>query len=336
MIPPPESPLVSIIVPTYNRGEYLRQAVESVLAQTYGNLELIVVDDGSTDATPQYLDSLSDSRVRVVRRAQRSNAAVARNTGLAAARGEFLAFLDSDDLWFPEKLASQMRRLRESPEARWCYTLFSVIDGDGNDIPTLAGGPWLPLEGWLVEEVVRAEVLAPLPTLVAEHALVHEIGGFDDELVFGEDLDLRLRLAARSTAAAVPEVLCKIREHSGRSTYLDHSVHLWWAKVFEKFLREQSPSRRLRRTCRAECAFHLGYLADRYSAAGSHRRAFSLLVKAHRWWAADPRVWQFTAKITARFLLPDLLIGWHRKRRAMPAPGTRARPGPHGTESNRP
>lgn len=331
-----ECPLVSVIIPTYNRGEYLRRAVDSVLAQTYGNLELIVVDDGSTDETPRYLSSLSDSRVRVVTRGERSNAARARNAGLAVAEGEFVAFLDSDDLWLPTKLELQMRRLRERPEARWCYTLFSIIDGAGNDIPTLAGGPWLPLEGWLVEQIVRAEVLALVQTLVAEHSLVREIGGFDDDLVFGQDLDLRLRLAARSPAAAVPEVLCKIREHPGRSTYLDQEVHLWWSRVFAKFLREASPSGRLRRICKAECAFHLGYLADRHSAAGSHRRAFSTLLEAHRWWAADPRVWRFTAKIAARFLLPASLINRYRERSTESGrenqPGQQG-PGPAAKES---
>ena len=105
-------PLVSIVVPTYNRLAYLRQAVQSVFDQTYRQWELIVVDDGSTDGTAAYVASLG-GRVRALTLPRRGGAARARNAGVGAARGAYVAFLDSDDLWLPEKLAIQMAGLRE-------------------------------------------------------------------------------------------------------------------------------------------------------------------------------------------------------------------------------
>ncbi len=101
-----ELPLVSICIPTYNRAALVQEAVASVLAQTWREFELIVVDDGSTDDTTEALAAYA-SRIRLIRRESRGGVSAARNTGIAAARGEWLAFLDSDDLWRPEKLARQ-------------------------------------------------------------------------------------------------------------------------------------------------------------------------------------------------------------------------------------
>ena len=112
---------VSVIIPTYNRAALVKEAVASVLAQTWREFELIVVDDGSTDDTPEALAPYA-SRIRLLRRENRGGVSAARNAGMAAARGEWLAFLDSDDLWLPEKLARQMAYLAAHPDAAWCQT----------------------------------------------------------------------------------------------------------------------------------------------------------------------------------------------------------------------
>ena len=109
-------PLVSIILPTYNREVLLRRALESVLAQTYDLWELLVVDDGSTDGTRAYLQTLTDTRVRAILREHCGNAGAVRNAGCRTARGSYLAFLDSDDQWLPEKLALQIADLHAHPE----------------------------------------------------------------------------------------------------------------------------------------------------------------------------------------------------------------------------
>jgi glycosyltransferase involved in cell wall biosynthesis len=112
---PDTAPSVSVVIPTYNCESYLRQAVQSVFDQTYTNWEAIVIDDGSTDGTASYLDSVAGDRVRVLNHAHCGNPARLRNVGIAAARGAHIAFLDSDDVWFPQKLKAQLEHLLAPP-----------------------------------------------------------------------------------------------------------------------------------------------------------------------------------------------------------------------------
>src|ERR1041384_7078965 len=106
-------PLVSVVIPTFNRARYLREAIDSVLNQTYPYWELIIVDDGSTDETQSTLETLADARVHVLRRPHEGNVARARNVGLEQAQGRYVAFLDSDDRWMPSKLQFQVADLAE-------------------------------------------------------------------------------------------------------------------------------------------------------------------------------------------------------------------------------
>src|SRR4051812_24472999 len=114
--------LVSIIIPTYNRAAYLGAAIASVRAQTFADWELIVVDDGSTDETAAMLDELSDPRIRVLRIGHSGSESITRNAGLRLAEGEWVAFLDSDDLWVPEKLERQLAQMVAQPACQWSYT----------------------------------------------------------------------------------------------------------------------------------------------------------------------------------------------------------------------
>src|SRR5687767_7703512 len=112
----PTGPLVSILIPTYNRLDYLREAVGSVLRQTYENWELIIVDDGSTDDTRAWVLSLAEPRIRLITIPHSGNLGLVRNRGIAEARGELIAFLDSDDAFEPHKLAAQTAALATHPE----------------------------------------------------------------------------------------------------------------------------------------------------------------------------------------------------------------------------
>jgi glycosyltransferase involved in cell wall biosynthesis len=114
--------LVSVVLPTFNRGYCLERAIRSVLGQTYPDWELIVVDDGSTDDTQAVLESFKDPRIRVFRHSVNRGVAAARNTGLAAARGEFIAFLDSDDEWRPDKLTKQLDVMTRAPTRQLAFT----------------------------------------------------------------------------------------------------------------------------------------------------------------------------------------------------------------------
>jgi glycosyltransferase involved in cell wall biosynthesis len=194
-------PLVSVIIPTYNRAGMVREAVASVETQTFRNFEILVVDDGSTDASPGVLASLKG--VRVLRHDCRRGVAAARNLGAVAARGEWLAFLDSDDLWLPEKLARQMAYLKERPGLLLCQTDETwVRDAVRVNKPAshrkVGGGIFLPsLERCMVS-----------PSAVVLHRrLLADHGGFDEDLPAAEDYDLWLRLAWRYEVGLVDEPL---------------------------------------------------------------------------------------------------------------------------------
>jgi glycosyltransferase involved in cell wall biosynthesis len=124
------SPFVSIVIPTYNRARLLRRAVQSILNQTYQNFEIIIVDDCSNDNTENVVKSFPDERIRYIRHEKNKGAVVARNGGIKAARGEYIAFQDSDDEWLPEKLEKQMKAFENGPpNLGVVYTSFWLIDG---------------------------------------------------------------------------------------------------------------------------------------------------------------------------------------------------------------
>ena len=197
-----QDPLVSVIIPTYNRAAWVAEAVVSVLAQTYRNLELIVVDDGSTDATLEALARFF-GQIKLLRQPQSQGVSAARNLGATVARGKWLAFLDSDDLWRPEKLARQINYLREHPGLRLCQTEeIWVRNGVRVNPPDthrkVAGDIFLPsLERCLVSP----------SAVIMQRWLFEEMGGFDEALPAAEDYDLWLRISWRYPVGLVPEPL---------------------------------------------------------------------------------------------------------------------------------
>ncbi len=204
---------VSVIIPTYNRAGLVQEAVASVLAQTWRDFEVLVVDDGSTDGTFEALAPYA-SRLRLLRRESRGGVSAARNTGIAAAQGEWLAFLDSDDLWRPEKLARQLAYLAEHPDLLLCQTEETwVRRGLRVNQPLThrkVGGRifFASLERCLVS-----------PSAVILHRrLLEEHGGFDEDLPAAEDYDLWLRLAWRYEVGLLPEPL--IIKRGGRADQL--------------------------------------------------------------------------------------------------------------------
>lgn len=122
-----DRPLTSVIIPTYNRARDLKEAVNSVLRQTYQNMEIIVVDDGSTDETHELMNSFTDQRIKYIKKKNERHPGKTRNVGLQAARGEYIAFLDDDDLWLPEKLEIQMAEMRKQPQYAWSYTHYKIF-----------------------------------------------------------------------------------------------------------------------------------------------------------------------------------------------------------------
>jgi glycosyltransferase involved in cell wall biosynthesis len=197
---------VSVIIPSYNYARYLGEAIDSALGQTLPPLEVIVVDDGSTDDTPDVLAKYGD-RIRVLRQ-KNAGVAVARNSGIAAARGEYVAFLDADDVWLPRKLELQMARFDGSIGLVHCGVEF----GSAIQLPRV--------EGDVADALLLLEpdvIHAPGSTVVVPKRVAEEVGGFDPSLPASEDWDFIYRVATRTRVAAVPEPLVHYRKHgSGR------------------------------------------------------------------------------------------------------------------------
>ncbi|HXJ78360.1 MAG TPA: glycosyltransferase family A protein [Candidatus Methylomirabilis sp.] len=196
-------PGVSVIVPAYNRERYLGAALESALGQDHQPLEIIVVDDGSTDGTARVARSFTG-----VRYLYQSNqgAASARNAGIAASRGEHLAFLDSDDVWAPEKLRLQVDALRQHPGVGYCLTRLQNFLEPGCPVPSWIGP----------EQFSRAEFGIGTCTLMARREVFDRVGGFDPQYRWASDKDWFFRAKdARIALAILPEVLVHRRIHDG-------------------------------------------------------------------------------------------------------------------------
>jgi glycosyltransferase involved in cell wall biosynthesis len=217
-------------MPAYNREKYLAAAIESVIAQTFRDWELVIVDDGSTDRTASIareFERKHSERIHVL--AQRNGGVtVARNTAIRAAGGTHFAFLDSDDLWPPTKLARQAALFAERPDLAFAYSGYLLIDGAGRPVREVRPDPRfqgrIPDLLWLEDnEIVGA-------TLMVRREELFEVGLFDERLKGSENLDLRLKLARLGPVAFVDEVLYKYRRH-------DDSLTSQGGLMSEQFLR---------------------------------------------------------------------------------------------------
>ncbi len=193
MTPNPRKPLVSIILPTYNRGHLLRRAIESVLHQTYENFELIVVDDASVDDTEDVLTSIRDSRLKFIRHDVNRGGGGARNTGIQAARGELIAFQDSDDEWLPSKLELQVGVLEGAPaKVGVVYSGFWCVDeGKRSYLPSAKIST---RSGYIHNGLLRKNFVTT-PSILTRKECLLRVGLFDESLPRLQDWDLVIRLS---------------------------------------------------------------------------------------------------------------------------------------------
>ena len=201
------APTVSVVIPTYNRVGLLADALDSVAAQTFTDYEIIVVDDGSQDATRDYVTS-RPLRIRYQWQSHQGVSA-ARNHAVRMARAELVAFLDSDDMWEPLFLERTVQWLREHPEAGVVFTDFVSTDPRGGLLRGHRKRPW----GGDITPRLFASTFIATSALVARTAVVREAGGFDTRLTHNEDLDLWLRLSLRHRFGLILEPLCRRRCH---------------------------------------------------------------------------------------------------------------------------
>jgi len=210
-------PLVSVIIPTYNRKAMLRDAVASVLAQSYRDFELIVVDDGSTDGTADDLRAHRGARVRVIVQPH-GGVAAARNSGVRRSRGEYIAFLDSDDLWLPPKLERQMNFMRMSAERQIAQTEEIWIR---NGVRVNPMKKHRKRSGDVFRASLELCLVSPSAVLMTRE-LFQTVGGFDESLPVCEDYDLWLRIARSHHIDLLAEPL--VVKRGGHADQLSHST----------------------------------------------------------------------------------------------------------------
>jgi glycosyltransferase involved in cell wall biosynthesis len=195
-------PIISVIIPVYNSEKTIKSTVDSVLNQTFKNFELIVINDGSTDSTLEIISQINDHRLKVFS-FENAGGNVSRNRGIKQAIGEFVSFLDADDIWTPDKLASQFKALQGNADAKVAYSWTDYIDENGK---FLVSGNHINVNGDVYERLLVSNFLENGSNpLIYREALV-ELGGFDESLKAAQDWDMWLRLAAKYSFTCVPAV----------------------------------------------------------------------------------------------------------------------------------
>lgn len=239
---------VSVIIPTYNYGRFIAEAIESVLEQAYPASEIIVVDDGSTDDTEIVVAKFGE-KVQYIKQAN-GGVCAARNNGFAKSTGDIIAFLDADDTWMPEKIEKQVAKFAEDAEIGLVHCGTREFDSASGETRALQiEGK----EGWVANEHIlfdKPVINFSSSVLMISRKAIDDVGGFDTRLKNGEDWEFCLRVARKYKVGFVPEALVNYRNH-GLNAHLDikemeRSTKIAWEKAFdttdEKVLRLRSKS----------------------------------------------------------------------------------------------
>ena len=299
---------VSVVIPTHNRTAWLELTIRSVLRQHHSDLETIVVDDGSTDDTPELLSRMADPRVRVIRHDSSQGVAASRNHGAAEARGEWIGFVDDDDVWAPDKLASQLDAV-DAAGRTWVYAGVVHVD----DHTRLIGGrPPLPPDA--VARLVRHYNVVPGggSNVIVQRDAFQRAGPFDVRLKNTEDWEMWIRLNEQGPPAWVPRPLVGKREHA-RMASLDVTAIFEGVSLIERrhetnvdrgVLHRWIAEVSLRNGQRLEAIKHMAIAAVRGQAPGVSRDAATIIRRrlhldrpptatpaAHAEWAEEARAW---------------------------------------------
>lgn len=207
-------PLVSVVIPTYNRGRVIGRAIESVLRQTFSDFELIIVDDGSTDNSCEIVGLYDDSRIRLIRNTQNRGANFCRNIGIKESKGKYIAFQDSDDEWTTDKLEVHIRYMQEN-NLKASFGPYRVLETSRvvpNDFQQYVNNDGL------VREVLKRYNIVGTPTLVIEKCIVNDVGMFDEQLPRMQDYDYAIRIAKKYDIGCCPHILLNVHTDEYRIT----------------------------------------------------------------------------------------------------------------------
>jgi len=238
---------------TYNRAGLIARAVRSVLSQTRGDFEFLIVDDASADGTWDYLQTLPDGRVRCFRHAENLGLAAARNTALEHARGRFVSFIDDDDEWLPRKLEKQLPKMEAAPGAvglNYCW--MDYFDARGRLVHEVHPR-W---EGEVFDKVIDRQRLGGSPTWLARRSAAEEAGRFDASLRRGVDGDFLRRLCLRYRVECLPEVLVKVHTGHGHRRLSEDDPGGIRAHIYSQELKLVKFRKQLERLPKQRSAIH--------------------------------------------------------------------------------
>ncbi len=307
-----QAPEVSVILAAFNRVKYLQEAIASVLAQTHTDWELIVADDGSDDETRTFLKSLRDARITTLWLPHSGNPGAVRNRAIQRARGIYLAFLDSDDVWTSRKLAIQLALMKSRRDRRWSYARNRIVDGHGNPVSDADLPPWVPHEGFILEPLLKLEAHVSTPSVMAERDLVTEVGGYDEEQRYAEDYDLWLRLAMSSEVSVSDERLVRVRWRIDSYSSDRVAATQGWVRLYGKWT-HIVPDSRLRSLCRHRRGKMALILVGLYMDRGDHRAAARTVLAASRYSWPYFEFWWGALKTVSRPVVPPWLQSRYRR-----------------------
>lgn len=216
---------VSVIIPAYNAEKTVRESIQSVLEQTFKNLEIIVVNDGSTDSTLEIVSDIKDPKLRVVS-SKNCGLSAARNLGIKHSAGQYLSFLDADDLWLPSKVQDQLDILKTSGSAKVVYSWVDNIDEAGSKLGISSRSS---ISGNVYPNLLVANFIRNGSNVLLERSTIEEVGFFDETLRACEDRDMWLRLAGKYEFAVCPKVHVLYRQSSSSlsSNVRNQTIHTY-------------------------------------------------------------------------------------------------------------
>lgn len=223
-------PRISVVIPTYNRSYYLRETLDSVFAQTYKDIEIIVVDDGSTDNTQEAIRKYLDRIVYIYK--DNGGQGSARNVGIKIAKGEYIAFLDSDDLWLPHKLQVQVAHMDSHPEWGMAFSLYESIDDANRTI-----GKWIRPKWTSYDTLLLRGNIIPILTVMVRRRVFDEVGMFDEsrEIIAVEDYVMWLRIGLKYKIGFIDAILARYRFHAGNISSSKKEMQRKLMMVLERF-----------------------------------------------------------------------------------------------------
>ena len=212
------SPEISVIMPVYNGEIFIRDAIESILNQTYRNFEFIIINDGSFDKTQEIIESYPDSRIICLENKKNIGVANSRNRGLSIARGSYIAIMDADDISIPDRFSKQLVFLKGHPEVGVCGGGMKVIDRDGRKIKTRTP----PTLHQVIHWALMFNCCIAQPTVMCKKAIIQDIGGYNSEFIPADDYDLWTRIIGHHKIANLSEFLLEYRMHGKNISKIYH------------------------------------------------------------------------------------------------------------------